>query len=125
MARRAALLTTEDVLEELDVCNDDFDADEPMMPGSDDEFSDLEDVEDNSDDHNDVSTPPNTPPLKNLTTETLPSWSATLTPVNVAPFTSHVDLKLAIPESPSDTFDLMFTPAFLDTIVEQTCMQRK
>ena len=84
MARRAALLTTEDVLEELDVCNDDFDADEPMMPGSDDEFSDLEDVEDNSDDDNDVSTPPNTPPLQHLTTETLPSWSATLTPVNVA-----------------------------------------
>ena len=35
------MLTTEAVLEELGLDQDDFDADEPMMPGSDDEFSDL------------------------------------------------------------------------------------
>ena len=37
------MLTTEDVLEELGLDEQgDYDADEPMMPGSDDEFSDLE-----------------------------------------------------------------------------------
>ena len=46
MARRARLLTAEHMLDELELEQDDFDADEPMMPGSDDEFSDLEDVED-------------------------------------------------------------------------------
>lgn len=40
MARRARL-TTEAVLVEL---KDDFDDDKPMMPGSDNEFTDLEDV---------------------------------------------------------------------------------
>lgn len=51
------MLTTEDVLEELGLDEQgDYDADEPMMPGSDDEFSDLEedvyleDIEDDDDD---------------------------------------------------------------------------
>ena len=50
------MLTTEDVLEELGLDEQgDYDADEPMMPGSDDEFSDLEDVylEDREDDDDD------------------------------------------------------------------------
>ena len=38
------MLTTEAVLEELGIDQGDFDADEPMMPGSDEEFCDLEDV---------------------------------------------------------------------------------
>lgn len=56
MAGRARL-TLEAVLEELDLEEDDFDY-EPMMPGSDDEFSDLEEVcledaeNDNDDDDN-------------------------------------------------------------------------
>ena len=56
MVRRGKL-TTEDVLEELELDEQgDYDADEPMMPGSDDELSDLEedvyleDVEDDDDD---------------------------------------------------------------------------
>ena len=56
----ARLLTTEGVLEELDL-EDDYDDDEPMMPGSDDEFSDLEDVEDD-DDNNDCDFPPPSSP---------------------------------------------------------------
>ena len=43
-------MTTEEVVDELQLSDDDFDVDEPMMPGSDDEFSDLEDIENDSDD---------------------------------------------------------------------------
>ena len=52
MVRR--LLSTEAVLEELEL--DDFDIDEPMMAGSDDEFNDVEDVylEDVEDDDDDI-----------------------------------------------------------------------
>ena len=52
MARR---LTT-DVLDELE--HEDFDVDEPMMAGSDDEFDDIEDVylEDVEDDYDSNST---------------------------------------------------------------------
>ena len=110
MARRAGLLTTEDVLEELE---DDFDVDEPMMPGSDDEFSDLEDIEDIDDDNDDndsLDTPNPPPPNQNSASDTLPTWSTTLTPVTVPPFTSPVGPKVPIPESPSDTFEMMFTP---------------
>ena len=58
MARR--LLSTEAVLEELKL-DDDFDVDEPMMAGSDDEFDDIEDVylEDvEDDDDNNSAAPP-------------------------------------------------------------------
>ena len=48
MASRRRLLTTEDVLEEFDL-EDDYNDDEPMMLGSDDEFSDVEDDNDNND----------------------------------------------------------------------------
>ena len=54
------MLTTEDVLEELALEEQgDYDVDEPMMPGSDDEFSDLgedvylENIEDDDDDNDD------------------------------------------------------------------------
>ena len=57
MARR--LLSTEAVLEELEL-DDDFDIDEPMMAGSDDNIEDvyLEDVEDDDDNTQCCSTPP-------------------------------------------------------------------
>ena len=57
------MLTTEDVLEELGLDKQgDYDADEPMMPGNDDEFSDqedmyLEDIEDDNDDNDDGKSP--------------------------------------------------------------------
>ena len=39
---KRARMTTEDVLDELELADDQDDFDEPMMPGSDDEFSDCE-----------------------------------------------------------------------------------
>ena len=129
MARRARLLTAEDVLDELELEEDDFDADEPMMPGSDDEFSDLEDVEDDdnaydTDSGDEIATPtPPTPPPRQTpssNSDTLSTWSSTLKPVTIQLSTSPVGPKVAIPDSRSGTFDMLFTPALMDTIVEQS-----
>ena len=137
MARRARLLTAEDVLDELELEQDDFDADEPMMPGSDNEFSDLEDVEEDdnaydTDSGDEIATPtpptPPTPPPRQTpssNSDTLPTWSSTLKPVTIQPFTSPVGPKVAIPDSPSGTFDMLFTPALMDTIVEQSKLYAK
>ena len=131
MAKR---LTTEDVLEELELEQDDFDADEPMMPGSDDEFSDLEDghledIEDDDDGDNDICHSPSHPPPPSDTpgssSDTLPCWSSTLTSLTIPPFNSPVGPTVDIPESPSDTFDLIFTPELLDAIVEQSNLYAK
>ena len=163
MARRG-LLSTADVLEELELDQGDFDADEPMMLGSDDEFDDvyLEDLEDedDEDDNRDCYSPPpsdtpgsslNTPTLNGspgssshtptpngsssntptpngapgTSSDTPPSWSSILTSVNVQPFNSPVGPKVAIPESPSDTFELLFTPTLLDDIAEQSNVYAK
>ena len=153
------MLTTEDVLEELGLDEQgDYDADEPMMPGSDDEFSDLEDMEDddNNDDNrvhysslhpppgsfSDPSSPNgatgSTPPPSGAAgsapspndapgsgSDTLPCWSSTPTPFTISPFSSPVGPKVNIPESPADTFELLFTPAFLGDIVEQSNLYAK
>ena len=52
MAHRERLMTTEDVLAELELGDGDEndDLDEPMMPGIDDEFSDC-DLDENDDDN--------------------------------------------------------------------------
>ena len=122
----ARLMTTEEVVDELQLSDDDFDADEPMMPGSDDEFIDLEDIENDSDDDDDTSCTPTAPPTQTSTSATLPSWSATPTSVNVAPFTSHVGPKVATPDSPSDTFQLMFTqPSWTPLWSKPTSMPRR
>lgn len=54
MAHRERLMTTEDVLEELELGDENDDLDEPMMPGSDDEFSDC-DLDGNEDDDDDIT----------------------------------------------------------------------
>ena len=51
--------------------------------------------------------------------DTLPCWSSTPTPFTIPPFSSPVGPKVDIPESPADTFELLFIPAFLNDIVEQ------
>ena len=140
MAERVRLLTAEDVLEELER-GDDFDElDEPMMAGSDDEFNDC-DLDENENDDNDNNTnlltsiqpqqgssgaslpssscsasPPSTPPTQ---------WSSVLSSVSISDFTSPVGPTVAVPESPSEVFELMFTPSLTDTIVEQTNLYAK
>ena len=127
MARR--LLSAEAVLEELEF-DDDFDVDEPMMAGSDDVFDDIEDVylEDvEEDDENNSAAPPllprnNTP---SSCSDSTPCWSSTLTPVTIPPFSSPVGPTVDIPESPIDTFDLMFTPHLVDDMVVQSNLYAK
>ena len=122
MARK--LLSTEAVLEELDL-DEDFDDDEPMMAGSDDEFDDIEDVylEDVDDDSN-TAAPPHLP-TPSSSSDTAPCWSSTLTPIAVPPFSSPVGPTVDIPESPIDTFDPMFTPDLSDDMVEQSNLYAK
>ena len=55
MAKRPRILTTEDVIHELE--EDDYilqldDPQEPIMPGSDDDFSDLEDINEDDEEGN-------------------------------------------------------------------------
>ena len=126
MARR---LTTEDVLDELE--HEDLNADEPMMAGSDDEFDDiedvyLEDVEDDDDDSNSATPPHHSPSdTPSSSSNSPPCWSSTLSPVTIPSFTSRVGPTVDIPESPIDTFELMFTPELLDEMVEQSNLYAK
>ena len=55
MAQRARLLTAENVLEELELGDDFDDLDNPMMAGSDDEFSDC-DLDENENDKDEENT---------------------------------------------------------------------
>ena len=100
MARR--LLSTEAVLEELEL--DNFDVDEPMIAGSDDEFDNAEDVylDDDDDDSNGAASPhPPSSDTQSSSSGSLPSWSSTLTPVTIPPFSSPVGPTVDIPV---DTF---------------------
>ena len=89
-----------------------------MVAGSDDDFDDvedvrLEDVEDDGDDDNSNSaSPPHLPPndTPRSSSDTLPCWSSTLTPVTIPPFSSLVGPMIDISESPTDTFDLLPHP---------------
>lgn len=122
MAKRPRLMTTEDVLDELEL---DDDLDEPMMPGSDDEFSDceMEDIDDESDDEQPAT--PHSPTQPQSATPPPCSWSSTLTPLTIDDFTSPAGPTLTVPESPSDVFQLMFTPTFINSIVEQSNLYAK
>ena len=123
MAKRARLMTAEDVMDELDLEDDYEDFDEPMMPGSDDEFSDcdLEDEDDEDFSDDEQTTPPSPTQQASSTTLALPTdWSSNLTSLTIGDFSSSVGPTVPVPETASEVFDLMFTPSFLDTIVEQS-----
>ena len=123
MAKRARLLTAEDVLDELDLEDDYDDFDEPMMPGSDDEFDDcdLVDEEDENDSDGEQTTPPSPTQQASSATPPLPTdWSSNLTSLTISDFNSSVGPTVPVPETASEVFDLMFTPSLMDTIVEQS-----
>ena len=102
MAKRARLMTAEDVLEELNFEDDHEsfgdldDFDEPMMPGSDEEFGDcdLEDEEDENDSDNEGSYFSQTQqpsPQQHASVQALPTdWSSNLKPLTISDFTSTV-----------------------------------
>ena len=108
-------MTADDVLDELDVDDhDDIEFDEPMMPGSDDEFSDCDfDLEDERDD--DEPPPPPSPQISPLhnhqpSSPTPTDWSTNLTPLTISNFTSPVGPTVPLPETATELFELYFTP---------------
>ena len=172
-------MTVEEVVEALMMEEDQEDLDEPMMEGSDDDFSvsDLGGRDDSSDEECDehlgsefdYSTPsqsnmpmldppfPDHPPPDSPTPESLPtptpspsrqspstaqslqmptlspsrqspsrahplptSWSSTLQPVHIHPFSSHVGPTVTISESPLEIFELFFSDDLVELVVEES-----
>ena len=138
---KRARMTTEDVLDELELADDQDDFDEPMMLGSDDEFSDCEleeDLEDEDNTGDELPIPPSptqqatntptpaSPTQQATTTPILPAdWSTNLTSVSRSDFNSSVGPTVPVSEKASEVFELMFTPSFMDTVVEQSNLYAK
>ena len=126
-------MTAEDVVDRLDLDDDYDDFDEPMMPGSEDEFSDcdLEDEDENNVSVGKQTTPPSSNQQASSTAPALPTdWSSNLTSLTltltIGDFNSPVGRTVPIPKTTSEVFDLMFTPSSMDMIVERaTCMQNR
>ena len=124
------------------------DPNEPIMEGSDDDFSDLSSVESEEEDESfpDHSSPciP-TPPPTNITitansailpttvanptsrstnpvqpTSQPTSWSSTLHPVTINPFTSPVGPAVPIAASPLDVFTLFFSSDLMEEITNES-----
>ena len=143
------LYRAEQVLDALLSDDEDFDLDdpdEPIMEGSDDEFSDMELASDDEyeqegenegspsspqpPDHFGMSTlsslspSPQSSPSPSVPTSPTPPcapvWTNTLNPVTIQPFTSPVGPTVPIPESPVDVFDLFFTDDILQKTVEES-----
>ena len=128
----------EAVLEDVD---DDEDHHDPVMEGSDDEFSDLELNEDDTDIDQSPSPLPSSPSLSTSvppsSSHTSPAGSshpspssptpdsppppatrtATLNPVQVKPFTSPLGPATAIPESPRKVFEMFFSDDLMTLMV--------
>ena len=106
---------------------------EPVMAGSDDEFSDLENLEERENTPEvqgdmqrdmDEGETANQPDSDGLDTQPIPphardvnAWSS---PVPVLPLHPHVGPTTIIPESPLDALLLTFTPELISMIVRET-----
>ena len=107
------------------------------MEGSDDEFSDLEDAGgydgendllDVASSSDDPTTPPNDDglldssmnPGSDMDTDSEPEWTTTLKRNRINSFSSPVGPAVSISKSPSEVFQLYFTPELLDMIVKET-----
>ena len=124
------------------------DPDESIMEGSDDKFSDLGEVEEDEHDgtyfvHPRTSSPgssevytsplstpsPSTTPTSPSTsrlvtthqnTDNCTSWSSSLSPVTIKPFTSSVGPTVPISASPVDVFQLFFSADLMENIVRES-----
>ena len=132
------LYTAERVLEDLDDDQDYDDPNEPLMEGSDDEFSDLELDDDDADvdlpppsplllspsTPGPVSPPsiPDTPPCSSTLNSPPPpaTWTRTLKPVEVKPFTSPVGPATAIPDSLREVFEMFFSDDLMQLMVTES-----
>ena len=103
----------------------DYDPDEPVMEGSDDEFSDFEGDESDEDiDEGDLHTM-HTPAASSSAGFSSSSgdqeltWSTTIKRLNIQPFTSPVGPTQDI-SSPLEVFDLSFSPDLIEKIVKES-----
>ena len=130
MAKRARL-TVDDMVQQCADSDDDYadfeyDPDEPVMEGSDDEFSDLEGDEPDDDmDEDDPDTTPDTPASSSAGASTSSgdddsTWSTTIKRLSVHPFTSSVGPTQHISSSPLEVFDLFFSPDLMEKIVKES-----
>ena len=128
MAKRARL-TVDDVVQQCADSDDDYadfeyDPDEPVMEGSDDEFSDLEGDEPDNDMDDDPDTTPDTPASSSAGASTSSgddsTWSTTIQHLSIHPFTSPVGPTQEISSSPLEVFDLFFSPDLMEIIVKES-----
>ena len=138
MAKRARL-SVEEVVLALDESSldDEFDDDEPMMEGSDEEFGEFDEElreqieieEEESDDgkrREQTCTEPSDDgacgiPATSPGDAALPTdWTHQLTSVHIPAFSSPTGPTLAVPDTPLGAFQLFFTGEILDYIAHQT-----
>ena len=125
----------EEVISHCDESDDDYDddldlddPDEPIMDGSDDEFSDLEG--DDLDDpglgpsltagclgQSDTPDPSDSPDPSNSPGST--TWTATTKRIPIQPFTSPTGPIEDISSSPMEVFNMFFPPEIMEEIVKQ------
>ena len=129
MAKRARL-TVDDVVQQYADSDDDcadfkYDPDEPVIEGSDDEFSDLEGDEPDDDmNKDDPNTTPDTPASSSAGASTSSTtddstWSTTIKRLSIHPFTSPVGPTQHIFSSPLEVFDLFFSPDLMEKNCEK------
>ena len=97
---------------------DDFD--EPVLEGSDDEFSDFEGDDDDIEESDPTTSPGSFSTTPTFSGDQESTWTATPKRVLIQPFTSSVGPSLDIPSSPLEVFDLFFSPDLLQIIVRES-----
>ena len=124
-------MTVDDVLQQCEDSDDDYaecdyDPDEPVMEGSDDEFSDLEgdesddDIDDGDHDAMDSAAASSSAGASNSSQDPESTWSTTIKRLNIQPFTSPVGPTQDISSSPLEVFDLFFSPDLMERIVRES-----
>ena len=107
-----------------DYADFEYDRDEPVVEGSDDEFSDLEGDEPDDDmDEHDPDTTPDTPAsssagASNSSGDDDSIWSTTIKRLSIHPSTSSVGPTQHISFSPLEVFDL----DLMEKIVKEQCI---
>ena len=124
------MMTVDDVVQQCadsdDDCGEcDFDPDEPIMEGSDDEFSDLEydsDDDIDEDDRDTTRTPAasSSAGVSSFSGDEDSTWSTTIKQLNIQAFTSPVGPTQDISSSPVEVFDLFFSPDLMEVIVKES-----
>ena len=130
-----AQMTVDDVVQQCvdsddDYAECDYDPDEPVMEGSDDEFGDFEGDESDEDIDEGVLDTMHTPAASSAGASSSSgdqesTWNTTIKRLNIQPFTSPVGPTQDIYSSPLEVFNLFFSPDLIEKIVRAMHMQRQ